>query len=143
MTPFLQRVLVTALILFGIWLAAFFGLQTFHAFKEIRERRPPSHPFKNERPESDVQLIEDWMTVPFIAKMYHVPPPVIFDALGIPFEDNKEKSLKQINEKYFPGTPGYVLDTVKAAVQAHLPAPSAIAPTTAIPPATTVPSISP
>src|SRR5512145_85085 len=100
MTPFLQRVLVTALIIFGIWIATFFGLRTFHAYREVREHRPPP-PFRNERSETNVQLIEDWMTVPFIAKMYYVPPQVIFDALNIPFEGNKEKSLKQLNEKYF------------------------------------------
>ena len=143
MTPFLQRVLVTALIIFGIWIAAFFGLQTFHAFIEVREHRPPHPPFNNEQPETDVQLIEDWMTVPFIGKMYHVPPIVIFDALGISFEGNEEKSLKQINEKYFPSSPGFVLDTVKDTVRANLPPPSTIPSTTSIPPTTAVPGISP
>src|SRR5512147_2760070 len=100
MTTSLQRILVAALIIFGVWLAGFFGLRTFHAFREVREHRPPP-PFKNETPVTDVQLIEDWMTVPFIGKMYHVPPPMIFEALGIPFEGNQEKSIKQLNDKYF------------------------------------------
>ena len=142
MTPFLQRILVSALIIFGIWIAAFFGLRTFHAYREVREHRPPP-PFKNERAETDVQLIEDWMTIPFIAKMYHVPAPILFDALNIPFDGNKEKSLKQLNEKYFPDTPGFVLDLVKTTVQANLPPPSALPPATAVSPATAVPGISP
>ena len=141
MTPFLQRVLVTALIIFGIWIAAFFGMRTFNAYKEVREHRPPP-PFKNEQPETNVQLIEDWMTVPFIAKMYHVPPHVIFDSLHISYEGNQEKSLKQLNEKYFPTTPGYVLGIVKTAVQANLPPPST-PPATAVSPATAIPGVSP
>ena len=142
MTPFLQRVLVTALIIFGIWIATFFGLRTFHAYREVREHRPPP-PFRNERSETNVQLIEDWMTVPFIAKMYHVPPQVIFDALNIPFEGNKEKSLKQLNEKYFPDSPGFVLDFVRTTVQANLPPPSALPPATAVSPAAAIPGVSP
>ena len=142
MTPFLQRVLVSALIIFGIWIATFFGLRTFHAYREVREHHPPP-PFKNEQAETDVQLIEDWMTIPFIARMYHIPPPVIFDALNIPFEGNKEKSLKQLNEKYFPTTPGFVLDLVRTTVKANLPPSSALPSATAMPPATLVPGVSP
>lgn len=131
MTPFLQRVLVSALIIFGIWIATFFGLRTYHAYNEVREHRPPPPQFKNERPETDVQLIEDWMTIPFIARMYHVSPVVLFDAVNIPEKANREKSLKQINEKYFPDTPGFVLKLVKATVQANLP------------PATALPGVAP
>jgi len=142
MTPFLQRVLVSALIIFGIWIAAFFGLRTFHSSREVREHHPPP-PFTTERSETNVQLIEDWMTVPFIAKMYHVSPHIIFEALNIPAEDNKEKSLKQLDEKYFPTTPGYVLGIVKNTVQANLPPSSALPPATAVSPATAIPGVSP
>lgn len=142
MTPFLQRVLVSALIIFGIWIAAFFGLRTFHAYREVREHRPPP-PFKNEQFETNVQLIEDWMTVPFIAKMYHVPAQVIFDALNIPFEGNNEKSLKQLDEKYFPTAPGHVLGIVKNTVQANLPLPATLPTATAVSLATAIPGISP
>jgi hypothetical protein len=141
MTPFLQRVLVSALIIFGIWIAAFFGLRTFHAYREVSEHRPP--PFKNEHSETDVQLIEDWMTVPFVAKMYHISPHVIFDALHIPSEGNKEKSLKQLGEKYFPTTPGYVLGIVRAVVRANLPPSTAHPPATVASPATASPDESP
>jgi hypothetical protein len=77
------------------------------------------------------------MTIPFIARIYRVHPPVIFDALSIPFEGNQEKSLKQLNDKYHPDEPGFVLDLVKTTVQANLPPP------TALPPATAVPGVSP
>jgi hypothetical protein len=142
MTPFLQRVLVSALIIFGIWIAAFFGLRTFHAYREVRAHRPPP-PFTNEKAETNVQLIEDWMTVPFIAKMYQVPAHIIFDALDLPSEGNKEKSLKQLDEKYFPARPGYVLGIVKTTVQANLHPPNAPLPVTAVSPATAVPGVSP
>jgi hypothetical protein len=65
--------------------------------------------------------------------MDHVSPHIIFDALKIPFEGNEEKSLKQLNEKYFPTTPGYVVSLVKNTVQANLPPPSTLLPATALP----------
>ena len=130
---FLQRVLVIALIFFGLLIAAFFGLRTFQAYREVREHRPPPPPFKTEESETNVDLIEDWMTIPFIEKMYHIHHGILFQALNIPVEGNRERSLKQINEKYFPGQPGFVLDLVKKTVRANLPASPAVPPASALP----------
>jgi hypothetical protein len=133
MTPNKQRALVTTLIIFGVLAVGFFGFRTFHAFREFRGHRPPP-PFENEQPETDVELIRDWMTVPFIARMYHVPPPVIFEALNIPRnKSNEEKSLKELNEEYFPNANGFIEATVKAAVLAHLPPPMPTVPSTPAP----------
>jgi len=143
MTPFLQRVIVIALIIFGVLIAAFFGLRTLHAYGEVRDHRPPPPPFKTEQPETNVELIQEWMTIPFIERMYHIHHGILFKALNISPEDNREKSLEQINEKYFSNQPGFVLELVKTTVQANLPPPSAIPPTTAVPSATVVPGVSP
>ena len=68
-----------------------------------------------------MELIREWMTIPFISKMYHVPPNVLFDALGIPANKNREKSLEQLNKEYFPQANGIVLEKIKAAVLANQP----------------------
>lgn len=130
MHPSLQRLCVIALIVFGAWLVGFFGMQTVQAFKEVRSHKPPP-PFKavKEEPETDVQLIEDWMTIPFIGKMYHVSPVVIFKALNIPMEKNREKNLRQLNDEYYPGVKGYVETQVKAVVLENLPPPVNLTPT--------------
>ena len=120
MTQFNQRVLVIAFIIFGMWIIGFFGLRTVQAFREVRSHRPPP-PFEKEQPETDVQLIEEWMTIPFIAKMYHVPAPVLFDSLDIPIENNREKNLKQLNDEYYPSMEGYVEAKVRVAVLENLP----------------------
>jgi hypothetical protein len=73
------------------------------------------------------------MTIPMIGKMYHVPPPVIFDALQLPHNGVDKKSLKQLNDEYFPDQSGHVLEVVRATVQANLP-PTPIAVATAISP---------
>jgi hypothetical protein len=133
MTPAKQRALVIILIGLGILIVGFFGLRTIHAFGEFRGHRPPHRPFESRQPVTDVELIRDWMTIPMIGKMYHVPPPVIFDALQLPHNGVDKKSLKQLNDEYFPDQSGHVLEVVKATVQANLP-PTPIAVATAISP---------
>lgn len=119
MDPTRRRTLVSVLIIFGILAIGFFGLRTFHAFREFHGHRPP--PFENRQPATDVELIRDWMTIPFIARMYHVPPDILFDTIGIQPPGNKEKSLKELNEKYFPEQQGIVEEKIKAAVSENLP----------------------
>ncbi len=70
-----------------------------------------------------MNLIRDWMTIPFISRMYLVPSYVLFEALGIPERGNREKSLKQLNEEYYPEADGIVLEKIKAAVRANQPRP--------------------
>ncbi len=115
-----RRALVSVLIIFGILAIGFFGLRTFHAFREFRGHRPPP-PFENQQPATDVELIRDWMTIPFIARMYHVPPEILFDAIGIQSPGNKEKSLKELNERYFSQQQGIVEEKIKAAISENLP----------------------
>lgn len=117
-----QRALVIGLILIGLIVVVIFGWRTARAFREFRGHRPPP-PFAPEAQEieTDVSLIRDWMTIPFISKMYHVPPRVLFKALDVPEHKNKEKSLKQLNDEYYPAAEGFVLETVKATILATLP----------------------
>ena len=114
-----QRILVIGLIILGLIIVGFFGLRTARAFRQFHGHRPPP-PFTTEHVETDVSLIRDWMTIPFIAKMYHVPPHVLFDALEIREFGNKQKNLMQLNEEYFPNEEGVVLEKVKAAVGTEL-----------------------
>jgi len=121
MTPSRVRTLIFVLIFIGGLIVGFFGLRTLHAFREFGGHRPPPPPSvaEAEEIETDVELIREWMTVPFISKMYHVPPNVLFDALKIPANKNREKSLKQLNREYFPQADGIVLEKIKAAVLAN------------------------
>lgn len=123
-----QQKLVIGLIILGVLLSAFFGMRAFHAFKKFNGHRPPP---KGEV-ETDVELIRDWMTVPFISNMYHVRPETIFDALNITPFGNHDKSLKKLNQEYFPKADGFVITTVKATILAdhakHPPIPDSAPP---------------
>jgi hypothetical protein len=114
-----QRAVVIGLIVLGILFTIFFGMRAFHAFRKFNGHRPPS-PGKIE---TDVELIRDWMTISFISKMYHVPEKTIFDTLNITPLGSHDKSLKELNDDYFPDQDGFVLERVKAAILAHQPPP--------------------
>lgn len=125
---------VAGLMIIGLMIIIFFGLRTARAFRQFHGHRPPP-PFATKPVETDADLIRDWMTIPFISRMYHIRPPVLYEALGISEEGNREKSLRQLNDEYFPEAPGVVLNKIKAAVRAAIPAPAASTP---IPPPTVV-----
>lgn len=111
------------LIVLGLLFTAFFGMRVFHAFKKFDGHRPPP-PGKPGRVETDVELIRGWMTVPFIAELYQVPEPALFDALKIPPQENRDKSLRDLNREYYPDTESFVLETVKATVKKLQPPPT-------------------
>lgn len=113
-----QRFLFIALSILGAALILFFGLRVFHALKKFDGHRPP--PLAKEL-ETDVENIEDWMTIPFISHNYGVPPELLFDALNIDPKESHKKSLKQLNDEFYPDQDGYVLITVKTVILSNQP----------------------
>lgn len=121
MSPAKQRLFITALLVLGILFVGFFGLRAARAARHIRDggygpgnlAPPPS--------ETNLELIRDWMTIPYIARTYGIPDRILFIELGIPDEGNREKSLKELNDEYFPDQAGFVLDEVKKAITVHRP----------------------
>ncbi len=123
MSPTRQRTAIAVLIVLGILIAGFFGLRFFHAFREFRRHGPPPRfaPAEAQAVETDVELIRDWMTIPYISMTYHVHPKSLFDALEINPKINDEKSLAQLNDEFFSDKPGIVIEIVKATVLANQP----------------------
>jgi hypothetical protein len=119
MNPRQRNFVVGLMIILGLMIIIFFGLRTARAFRQFHGHRPPP-PFATKPVETDVDLIRDWMTIPFISQMYHIRPHVLFEALGIPEQGNREKSLKQLNQDYFPEGESLVMEKVKAAVLAEI-----------------------
>lgn len=131
-------ILFIALSILGALLILFFGLRALRAFRKFDGHRPP--PFAGEL-QTDVEAIEDWMTIPFISHNYGVPPDILFDALQIDPGQNHKKSLKQLNDEYHPNDDGFVLATVKATILAHQPPPTPDSPTRPdAPPTATLPN---
>lgn len=129
-----QRIPFIALSILGALLILFFGLRALRAFRKFDGHRPHP-PFAGEL-QTDVEAIENWMTVPFISHNYGVPPDVLFDALQIDPEKNHKKSIKQLNDEFYPDEDGFVLATVKAAILAHQPPSMPASPPTPVTPPT-------
>ncbi len=122
MTPTRQRILVIGLIILGVLAVGFFGMRAFHAFRRFEGHRPPSFSdFDNIPVETDVELIRDWMTIGSISHSYRLPPKLLYEGLQIRPNGNERKSLKQLNDEFFPDQPDHVLNTVKDIVRANLP----------------------
>lgn len=113
-----QKILAIGLIVIGLVIVGLFGLRSFHALRSFPDRPPLPPPSEIE---TNVNLIRDWMTVPFIAHTYGVPDKILFDALSIPPEGNQRKSLSALNREYYPNNNGFVIEKVKEAVLANQP----------------------
>ena len=115
-----KRILFITLSIFGVILILFFGIRALKAFRKFEGHRPPSFA---EELQTDVETIEDWMTIPFISHNFGAPPELLFASLNIDPRENHKKSLKELNDEFFPEADGYVLTTIKATVLAHQPPP--------------------
>ena len=98
-----QRFFTAGLIIIGLFIIVFFGMNTLRAFKHMRGHGP----FNGKPPtanQTDVELIRDWMTIPYIGNMYDVPPEALFFSLGIkPGKDIAKKSLLELNDQFSDG----------------------------------------
>ena len=67
--------------------------------------------------QTDVSAIAGWMTVPYVARAYRVPPPELFAALGVAEEGRRTSTLDAIAAE--TGRPSSeVLETVRQTVLA-------------------------
>jgi hypothetical protein len=87
-----ERIIVIGLISVGLLLALFFGFRAFRSFMQIRQ-------YGLKPGVTDVEAIRGWMTVPYIAKAYKVPPEYLFEKIGVPPAGNQHKSLSQLNRE--------------------------------------------
>lgn len=103
------RTLVVIFIFAGIFLTVFYANRLWRVAIDIR--RNHSRPGA-----TDVQLIQDWMTVPYIARAYTVPEDYLWQGLGIPAEGNRRRSLRILDRLYAGSQPGYFLNQAKGLI---------------------------
>lgn len=137
-----QRNFVVGLIVIGLMIIGIFGFRTVRAFRQFHGHRPP-RPFTGEKVQTNVDLIRDWMTLPYLSITYRLPPNLLYETLKIPPRGNERKSLKELNDEYYPEAPGTVTELVKAAIRAHQPAPTAVPVDTVVPAMTSIPPVVP
>jgi hypothetical protein len=111
-----QKILTTIFILIGAAAVIFFGMRALRSVMRMRGTAPFGKPPPANQ--TDISLIRDWMTVPYIARMYDVPPDALFKSLDLPGHENNKKSLKELNDEFYPNQDGVILAHVQAAIQA-------------------------
>ncbi len=83
--PDRRRPIMTWLTIAALALAA--GFTTYHVVRSVRAVL-----FWHQHADEPIQ---PWMTIGFVAHSYHVPPPVLHDALGLP-PPRDHRSLSRI-----------------------------------------------
>lgn len=109
-----KKITAGLLIGLGFVIVLLFG---FRLMRALRHWGMPGRP-QPHATLSDVELIRDWMPIPYIARTYGVPVDMLFDALQIPEKDNRKKSLEQLNSEFFPDQPGFVIAQVRQSIRA-------------------------
>ncbi len=106
------RILIIGLVVVGLVLVGFFGWRAVRSYIRIHQTglKPGV---------TDVEAIRGWMTIPYIARAYHVPEVYVFEKIGIPSHGNQHKSLSQLNREFVPGERGVILNKVKEAIRQY------------------------
>ncbi|MDD2922976.1 MAG: hypothetical protein PHQ36_11895 [Anaerolineales bacterium] len=110
-----QKILTFIFIVIGAAAMIFFGMRAIRSVMRMRGAGPFGKPPPADQ--TDIALIRDWMTVPYVARMYNVPPDALFKSLGLADRENRKKSLKELNDEFYPDQSGVILAHVQAAVQ--------------------------
>lgn len=111
-----QKILTYILITIGALAMIFFGIRAMKSFMRMRGQGPFGKPPPANQ--TDISLIRDWMTVPYVARTYNIPPDALFKTLKIPDRENRKKSLMVLNDEFYPDQNGIVLAHIQAAIQA-------------------------
>ena len=70
-----QQLFLMSGLLLALFITLFFGLRAFRRFS-----KPPS-----------TEPVREWMSIPYIVHAYHVPPPILLEALGLPADTPPSK----------------------------------------------------
>jgi hypothetical protein len=88
--------------------------------------------------QTDVSLIADWMSLPYVARAYRVPEPELYRALGVGSEGRRMRPLRDIAEgtgRSSDEVLGIVRETVTTWQASHPGRPTPVgAPTPPLPP---------
>ena len=106
MTRRTRFLLIAALVVIS-FLTAYFALRAFEHGRQVRVR--PDEP------------IQPWMTIPYVAHAYHVPPVVVQEALGLPPDPPDRRPLREIAAAQGRSSDAAIVDITAAIALARPP----------------------
>lgn len=107
-----QDIVIYLLIIVCVVLVFLFGIRLYQNLFTLRNHH--IHPGQ-----TDVNLIQGWMTVPYIAEMYTVPEDVLWKDLAIPPDHNQLKPLSLLEREFARGKPGAIEQQLKQIIQTY------------------------
>lgn len=93
-----ERTIYVGLIGIGVIVTLFFGLRVLHMMPAVRTLHPGPPPVGS-------AAIEEWMTVPHVARITHVPEDYLWQQLGLSPLGNRRHSLEKLQEQRDRRTP--------------------------------------
>lgn len=104
----------------GLFCIILAGFLLYNIFQQIKNGSFP-------RPrQTNVELIQEWMTLPYIARTYRVPEPVLREKLAIDFRIDRRASIDDIAKEQQKDTQTFIQEVriVIKEFQATHPVPS-------------------
>lgn len=87
---FKQPKIVYLLLIIGVVSMIVAGIMGTRLFKKFGHLPPPSPR------QTNVSLIEGWMTIPYVSRTYHIPEPMLLEKLNIDPSTSRKKSLQDL-----------------------------------------------
>lgn len=104
--------LIIGLGIIGLLLVVLFGVRAVRSFTRIdRSQLDPRSP--------RVEEIRGWMTLPHLAKVFHVPEPYLVEQLGVSPEDAHHMDLRELSRTQSPDAPEEFMERVKEAIRSY------------------------
>jgi NADH:ubiquinone oxidoreductase subunit B-like Fe-S oxidoreductase len=85
-----QPKIVYLLLIIGVISMIVAGVMGTRLFKKFGHLPPPSPR------QTNVSLIEGWMTIPYVSRTYHIPEPMLLEKLNIDPGTSRKKSLQDL-----------------------------------------------
>lgn len=104
--------LILGLGVIGLLLVTLFGLRAVRSFMRIeRSHLDPRSP--------SVDDIRGWMTLPHLAKVFHIPEPYLYEQLGISPDEAHRLDLRELSLSRSPDAPEQFMERVRSVIRSY------------------------
>lgn len=108
----MKFVLVGVLLLLAVGITIIATLATIQAFQGYQQQSSMLHA-------GDVRSVSDWMTIPYIARTYHVPEDYLYQWLHITGKQKPVHATLRLLAARYHRTVTSMIQSVQAAIQAY------------------------
>lgn len=104
--------LIGVLLLLAVGMTIIATLATIQAFQGYQQQSSMLHA-------GDVRSVSDWMTIPYIARTYHIPEDYLYQWLHITGKQKPVHATLRLLAAHYHRTVNSVIQSVQAAIKAY------------------------